>query len=383
MLKSLGTALGVGLVLVALLFGGIWLRYGGGGIFPDRSGEPELPFSRVEKVADLPLPPGNIAVSRSGRIFFSFHPEAAPDWKVAEWVDGNAVAYPSLEAQNPDTPGRSFQSVLSLRIDRQDRLWVLDYGRHGFGEPRLVGFDLATDREVRAIDFSSAIAPWGSHLNDFQIDPQGKTAYIADASIFGKRPALVVVDLETGASRRLLEGHPSVTAERFVPVVQGVKMMMLGVFAIRPGVDSIALDREGEWLYFAPVTNENLYRVRVRDLEELSLSASALGERVEAFAPKTMSDGITIDELGNLYLTDPEHSAIVLLGQGRKLRTLIRDPALRWPDGLGWGPDGWLYITCSALHHVILKSRAHIEEHAPYQIFRVKPGAGRRAPPGQ
>jgi len=57
------------------------------------------------------------------------------------------------------------------------------------------------------------------------------------------------------------------------------------------------------------------------------------------------------------------------------LRTLVRDERLRWPDGLSFGPDGWLYVTCSALDEVILRSAEEIHASAPYQIFRFRPGA--------
>jgi sugar lactone lactonase YvrE len=198
---------------------------------------------------------------------------------------------------------------------------------------------------------------------------------VADASVFAKRPGLVVYDVAAGRSRRRLDGHASVEAEPFVPMVQGRRMLVFGVFAVRPGVDSIALDRRGEWLYYAAVTAGRLYRVRTRDLDDDSLPAAELAARVEAFAAKTMSDGITTDLAGRVYLSDLEHSAIVALEPDGSLHTLLRTPELRWPDGLGFGPDGWLYVTCSALHHVIGRSSAHVRAHAPYQLYRFRPGA--------
>ncbi len=211
-------------------------------------------------------------------------------------------------------------------------------------------------------------------MNDFQVDPSGERVYIADASIFRMRPALIVYDVAAGKARRVLERHVSVMPEHYVPYVGDTRMEIFGIFAIRPGVDSIALDRKGEWLYYAAVTAGKMYRVRAADLADASLPAETLASRVEAFADKTMSDGITTDDDGNVYLSDLEHSAIVALGPDRKLKTLLKTPRLRWPDGFGFGPDGWLYVTCSSLHTVIMKSGATIKANAPYQVFRFKPG---------
>ena len=320
-------------------------------------------------VAELDWPPGNVAVSSEGRVFFTFHPEAAPPVAVAEWVDGRALPWP---ARLPD--GIRYQTPLSLRIDGQQRLWVLDNANHGFGTPRLLAFDLESGELAHRHDFPREMAPRGSHLNDFQVSADGRRIYIADASIFGKNPAILVHDVESGTSRRLLEGHESVTPERYVPEVQGRKMLIFGVFAIRPGVDSIALDRRGEWLYFAPVTSNHLYRARVRDLDDEELPADVLARRVERYAEKTMSDGISMDLDDNVYLSDPDESAVVQLQPDGSLVTLLKDRRLRWPDGFSFGPDGWLYVTCSALHHVIMKSPRHIRSQAPYQIYRFRPG---------
>ncbi len=359
------------LALLALVYAGLHARYGGGENFPDRSGPPTLRADALEVVANLDFPPGNVAVSAGGRVFATFHPEASPPIAVFELRDGVPVAYPPGGLPG----GLTYQSVLSLRVDRKNRLWLLDYGRHGLGQPRLLAFDLATDALVYRHDFPSKIALVGSMLNDFQVAPDGRHVYIADASLFVQVPAIVDYDVAQQRARRLLQGHESVLPEKFIPVVHGARMQFYGVFAIRPGVDSIALDDAGEWLYFAPVTSRTLWRVRTADLDDESLAREVLESRVERFADKTMSDGVAIDSEGTLYLTDPEHSAIVALGQDRVLRTLVKDERLRWPDGLSFGPDGWLYVSCSALDRVILRSAEEIRAHAPYQIFRFKPGA--------
>lgn len=377
-MRLLGRLFGALGLLVAALFVTLHVRYGGGGDFPDRTGTPQLRASVLEPVAQLPTPAGNIAVSAGGRVFVSLHPEARPQYKVVELVEGAMKPWPSEAFQGGDAEPRAFRDVLSLRIDRQQRLWVLDTGVHGIHRGRLLAFSLAGEL-VHEFEFPRAIAGLGSHLNDFQVSPDGQFVYIAEASFFAKTPALVVYDVAAKSARRVLELHPSVTAEKYTPVVQGRRMVALGLVSIRPGVDSIALDDKGEWLYFAPVTNLNLYRARTADLRNAQLSAADLAGKVETFAEKTMSDGITIDGDGTLYLTDPEHSAIVLLRQDRSLQTLVRDNVLRWPDGFSWGPDGWLYVTCSALHQIIGRPPWTFDDHAPYQVYRFKPG-GRGVP---
>jgi sugar lactone lactonase YvrE len=347
----------------------IYALYGGGDTFPDRTAEPLLGPDALELVADLDHPPGNIAVAEDGRVFFTFHPEGGAPLKVVELRDGAPVPYP------PALPAElAYQSVLSIRIDRQGRLWALDYANHGTGTPRILAFDLASGDTVYRYDFPRDVAQLGSHLNDFQVAPDGKHVYIADASILRRNPALIVLDVEARSSRRLLEGHESVVTERFVPVVQGRRMVLFGVFAIRPGVDSIALDRRGEWLYFAPVMNEHLYRVRSADLRDAQLDAAELASRVERYALKTPSDGITTDLDDNVYLTDADESAIVRLAPDRQLTTLLKEPRIRWPDGMSFGRDGWLYFTCSALHQVLGRSAEQVRAAGPYQIFRFRPG---------
>ncbi len=370
MLKFLRRLLLVVACVAGVLWLAIWLRYGGGKIFPDRTTAPEMKIDRLEVVAQLERPPGNIAVAPSGRIFFTFHPEAKADLNVAELIDGKPVAYPPFMPE-----GVRFQSVLSLRVDQQNRLWLLDNANHGTGMPRLLAVDLATNQVVHRYDFPPEIAGVGSHLNDFQVRADGRMIYIAEASIFAKNPALVIYDVEKQQARRVLEGHDAVVADKYVPVVQGRRMQMLGAFTIRPGVDSIALDRKGEWLYFAPVTDDKMWRIKRELLDAWNLDAATLAGAVEVYFPKTVSDGITTDDAGNLYLSDADNSAIVMLTPEGKLRTLLKHDELRWPDGFSFGPDGWLYVTCSALHQVIMRSESSIARHRPYQIFRFKPGA--------
>lgn len=361
----LGLVIVIGVLLLALK-----LRYGGGRTdFPDRSGTAIFPDTALEVVAELPTPPGNIAVSANGRVFVSLHPEAKPENTLVELVNGRAQPWPSAEAQS------RFVDVLGIRVDAQNRLWTLDNGGHGVKPTRLTAFDVRSGAVLKEIVFSRDTAGLGSHLNDLQVSADGSTIYIADASFFGLTPALLIVDVASGSARRVLQNHASVVAEKFIPSVQGRKMEAFGLVAIRPGVDSIGLSRDGEWLYYAPISNEHFYRIKTADLRNAAFDDAQLAGQVETLPVKTMSDGITTDDEGNVYLSDLEHSAIVRYRPDTgALTTLIKTPRLRWPDGFSFGPDGWLYVTGSSLHQVIGLPPSSVAAHAPYQVFRFKPG---------
>jgi hypothetical protein len=141
----------------------------------------------LEIFAALDYPPGNIAVSQQGRVFISFHPEGGAPIHIAELISGKVIAYPNEAAQEG-----LFTTPLSLRIDRQKRLWVLDYGSHGFGAVKLYAFDLQSDRLAHEFEFPGDIAGLGSMFNDFHVDAEGKKVYIADTSVFAQDQAIVV-----------------------------------------------------------------------------------------------------------------------------------------------------------------------------------------------
>ncbi len=368
-----GLAALVFLLLALVVF--VRLYLGTGERLADRTGSPRLGAGILETVADLEYPPGNVAVSASGRVFVTLHPDGKPPIKVVEIVDGKPVSYPNEEFQRRSDTDAFFDTVLSLRVDRQNRLWTLDFADFGRGTPRLLAFDLDTDEVVHEYEFPRDVAGLGSMLNDLQVSPDGRTIYIAETSPLVHHPAIIVYDTTTFSSRRVLDRHASVLPENYIIQAPGRDMRIYGLAVMRIGVDSIALDRSGEWLYYGPVTGDRMYRIRTADLGDPALDDAAIGAKVEDYAAKTLSDGITTDLAGNVYLSDMENSAVVLLKPDRTMETLVKDPRLRWPDGFSFGPDDWLYVTCCSLHHVLFVSQDVMRAHAPYQVYRFKPGA--------
>lgn len=371
MLKWLGRFVGVVLALVIALAGYLYISFGGGKPYPDLSTEPRLGPGDLEAAVVSERPIGNAAVAPDGRIYFTIHPESNP-------------AYPKLYRATlggPPEPWPAtgqealFDGPLGAIIDNQNRLWLIDPATHGTGDVKLLALDLDTGAVVHEHVFDSAIAPIGSFLQDLQIDAKGETIYIADVGFWARRPALVVYDVETKTARRLLNRHDSVTAQNWL-IRNQIKDMSFfgGVVEMKTGVDGIALSRDGEWIHYAAMNHTSHYRIRTEDLKNASLDDVALAEKIEDLGPKPLNDGFSIDDDGVLYMTDIENQGVAAWKPDGTLETLIKDPRVRWADALSFGPDGWLYLSDSAIPHLVLQSPDHIAAHAPYMIWRFKPG---------
>jgi sugar lactone lactonase YvrE len=363
-------------VLTLLLTSVAWLRYGGGDPYPDLSTSPVLRGDALEEVLSYPQPIGNVAVNAVGRVFFTVHPEARPQGnKLLEYIDGASVPFPNGRSQVD-----LFDTVLGVAVDQQNRLWTIDHGNHGMRTARLLAFDLENGELIHDQRFTSDIAPAGSFLQDLQVSADGRTVVIADASFWRKSPALIIYDVESASARRVLEGHISVSAENFVIENQGQKMTFGGgVVSLRGGVDGIALGPE--WLYYGALSGSKLYRIMLTDITDPAAPNSQIAARVERFSTKPLSDGLSLDVEGNVYITDVEHNSIYIVDDEREPRTLMRSVKIRWPDALSFGPDGWLYVADSALSDVVLQSHEHIKAAGPYRIFRFQPGVA--GTPGQ
>lgn len=359
----------VPLLLLVLLAIGVRLRYGGGEPYPDLGTPPVLPASALEIAAQYPEPIGNIAVSPEGRLFFTVHPESRPEKeKLLEWRDGKAVPFPDAAFQaRLDTP-------LGMTIDRQRRLWVIDHGGHGMRGARLLCFSLDTGRLAGVHTFASDIAPLGSFLQDLRVSPDGRTVVIADVSFWRKRPALVVHDVASGRDRRVLEAHPSVYPQDWIVRTPAKAMVFFGgLAALKPGVDGVAIDDAGRWVYYAAMAHDGLYRVPLAAMRDAAMAPADLAAKVERVSSKPLSDGISIDHAGNVLITDIEHGSVMRhRADSGKLETLVRDPRIRWSDGLSHGPDGWLYLADSAIPEQMLRTKAHIASQAPYTIWRLR-----------
>ena len=141
----------------------------------------------------------------------------------------------------------------------------------------------------------------------------------------------------------------------------------------RIGVDGITIDPEGEWVYYTPAQGDSLWRIATRDLLDRSLSADELGNRVKRIGDRPACDGITIDNQGNVYITDITGSAIGVVDQAGSYRRLLQDvEKLSWPDSIAFGPDGYIYVVSNQLHRSAPFNRGEDFTQPPFYLSRFK-----------
>lgn len=334
--------------------------------------------SAYEVVAKLPaeIPPGNIAISQNGRIFLTVHNFFPSELRLVELhKDGAITPFPNKRwAKSPtadNMPG--IQNALGLNTDGSGRLWVLDNAGAAHSG-RLLAFDLSRNAFDQVIYLAPPVTRDSSFLNDIAIDNKHNAIYISDTGA-GQSPALIVVDLNTGMARRVLEGSRFTVAENIDMVIDG-KTVTLANQPARIGVNPITIDNNFEWVYFAPMTGLSLYRVPTQALLDTSLPAQALLSKVERYGGKPVSDGIIVDNSGNVYITAIADAAIGVIKPNGKYERLFSDASLAWPDGFAAGADGYIYATINELHRSPVLNSGENAATGEFKIIRFKPLAG-------
>jgi sugar lactone lactonase YvrE len=318
------------------------------------------------------MPMGNVAVNRHPdrpmQYFFTIHPESKPDGpKVFEIRNGEAVPFPDSAFQE------EFISPLGIYLDNQQRLWVLDHANYALKTPRLFAFDAASGELLIEQTFDRETVRKWVMLNDLSVSPDGNTVVISAPGMFKKRSSIIVYDVRNKLSRRILTDHISVMRKKFLPEVDGKKMrFLLGLLKVRPGVDGIDIDPRGRYVYYGAMADTLLYRLPVDAAADFSLPDSTLGNLLQRAGSRPLCDGIRLGQSELVYLTDFQQHRILAMDWDGNSSIVLQNKDIRWADGLSVGADGYLYITDSALQHVILKKRKKFSVHAPFGIWRVK-----------
>jgi sugar lactone lactonase YvrE len=287
-----------------------------------------------------------VAVSGEGRIFVNFPRWSSIPFSVAEIVDSQLVPYPNTEWNTwggTTPPENHFVCVQSVYIDKENFLWILDpasiNGSVVAGGAKLLKIDLQADSIIQIIYFNNTIAPGQSYLNDIRVDTEEDVGYITESGI----GALVVIDLTTGQSRRLLQNHYSVKAENIQLIINGQTVN----FVVHS--DGLALSNDGSYLYYKALTGYNLYRIKTEKLRDTTLTNTQLENEVEFVLETLPCDAMEFDADSNLYFTAIQDNAIYYLTPELEFELAVTDNRLKWPDSFSITSDDEIYVTSSRI----------------------------------
>jgi hypothetical protein len=211
----------------------------------------------IQPLFELDVLANGVTRTVDGRTFVPVQAiSPAPTPRLAEIVGGGGVRpYPD-EDWNSYKPGADastkFVTVVSVRIGPDGAIWVVDKGSLGMqgtivpGGPKLVRIDPRTNAVARAYHLDS-VSKGESFIDDVRFD--GDTAYLTDAG----RPGLIVLDLVTGAARRVLDRSPSTTGR--VPLrAEGRLLRSPAGKPLFYNADQLELSPNGRLLYFQPTS---------------------------------------------------------------------------------------------------------------------------------
>ena len=178
----------------------------------------------VETAATAARQMNGVAAARDGRLFVSMPRWGQADsYSVGVIQNGKLQPYPGGGWNTWKAglaPAAHFISVNSVRIEADDpaTLWAVDSAPGVKGGPKLVRIDLTTNQVQRVYSFPADIAGERSYLNDVRVF--GGRAFMTESGI----GSLIIVDLTTGAARRLLAGSSKTKATPGrTPLIDGKK----------------------------------------------------------------------------------------------------------------------------------------------------------------
>lgn len=316
-----------------------------------------------------------VTTSASGRIFIPVQ-RTEPDkgMEVGEVVNGKPVPFPNAQWNNwaPGKDGsNAFVGVNSIRIGPDGDLWVVDKGANGNGggdpslQPKIVRFDIRTGAVKRIYKLGS-VATGESFMNDLRF--KGSTAYITDAG----QPGLVVLDLDSGVGRRVLDGDPSTRAQRSW-LSGGKPLVTPEGKEIVVNADQLELSPDAKWLYYQPASGP-MSRIETRWLDDASLSPQALASHVQPFAATEPTGGTAMATDGTIYASDINHLRLVKIAPDGKIATILHDPRLIQMDAMWIDEKGYLWIPATQINRTAGLNHGVDAVKPPVVTYRLKIG---------
>lgn len=333
---------------------------------------------RLEVVAESHEMIWNAVAVSGGKVFV-----AGPRWTGSKGpalgqvtAKGTIAPYPSAAWnawKEGDDPSKAFVNLNAIHLDDHGGLWAVDTGSPTFGgDPlpggaKLVRISLATGVVDRVITFPATVALPGSYVDDVRFN--GDHAYLTDAG----RPGIIVLDMRTGTSRRVLDGHPGLTAPQDRTIVLDGQVVRTPDGApLRVNSDPFELSPDRRWLYAAPLSGP-WSRIPTALLDDPKASPMDLVAAVEPWADLPPTGGTAMAPNGDLYFTDLATNAIRKRAADGTISLVVQDDRLHWVDAPFLDETGALWLPTPQMDRVALFQGGSSRTQWPIRLYRIAP----------
>ncbi|XP_067671579.1 protein yellow-like [Haliotis asinina] len=305
----------------------------------------------------------NVIVEKQGEAIL----KPFPSWAMQTEGDCSAIQYSQ-----------------SLEIDPSTGwMWIIDTGLNSIADPgqflcppKLVIYDINTDKVIRVHHFPEAVAPkMRTFLNDIVIHKVlGKPAfaYITDAGT----AKIVVYDFIKDKSYTF--SHKSMAAEQGSATTIDFDNTQ---FTTHTPIDGIALSPDFRYLYYCSLASVKLYRVPTSVLanenSDISRSVKNLGDKVSQTGgmiagSKSLYYGAL--SLNAVYKWDfSKDIAMAASVDDVTLKTQTQvvkdDTYMKWVDSFAFDTDGYLWFTVNKLPKFFQHTMDFLNATSPSNMF--------------
>ena len=293
--------------------------------------------------------------------------------QVIEWIDGKAKPYPDADWnswKSGDDASSKFVHANAARVGvLGSHLWIVDIGSPGLGNPKvehgpkIVKIDLSTNKVVKTFPLDS-VTTTTSVVDDIRFHNQ--VAYITDAG----SPGIIVLDLQTGSARRILDGDPSMTAQRPVSADDHVLRGSDGK-PVKIHADQLEVSPDGRFFFYQPASGP-LSRIATRYLDDPKLTTTELTKHITTYSKTGSTGGTAIDSEGTIYCSDTNKHRIMAIDTEGRQRLLLQDPRLLWVDAMWIDDQGYLYLPAAQLDRMAPFNNGVSKLQLPISIYKMK-----------
>ncbi|KAK5127419.1 hypothetical protein LTR85_006758 [Meristemomyces frigidus] len=344
---------------------------------------PEDP--RIEIALTLEHPVNGISTTPAGRLFILYaRVDGSTGPQVAEYnrTTNTSTAYPNEQWNsytNRSDPATHLIRTNSQRIGPDGNLWLVDTGSPSFGAPvilpngpKLVVVNLTTNEVCRVYNMGNATLS-SSLLDDVRFNPASNMAYLTDAGA----PGIIILNLGTGDTRRVLVDDPSTSA--YMPVsAEGKLLHATGGAFEHIYADQHEVSPDGKWYYYQP-SNGGMSMIETKYLDLAfynSTLAQVLSQYRQPYAHTPSTGGTAIDADGNTYVSDTDSQRIITVHPNGTMTLLVQDPRLLWVDAMWIDTQKRLWMPAAQLNRGTPFNNGTSYVVPPLRVFTIDIGIG-------